>query len=47
MSDDQTQADKFKQVARELECDESEVRWDETVRKIAAQKPKPLSEQVP
>lgn len=39
MTDDQTQRDKFEQAARELECDESEERWDETLKKVAKQKP--------
>lgn len=33
------QGDKFAQAARELECDESEERFDEAMRKIAKQKP--------
>lgn len=39
MADDQSQSEKFKQAARELECDEDEARWDERLKKIAAQKP--------
>lgn len=35
----QSQAEKFKQAARELECDEDEARWDERLKKIAKQKP--------
>lgn len=35
------QSDKFKQLARELECDEDEARWDERLKKVAAQKPEP------
>ncbi|WP_255548116.1 hypothetical protein [Erythrobacter ani] len=30
-----TQADKFKEAARELECDEDEGRWDERLKKVA------------
>ena len=30
---------KFKQAAREAECDEDEARWDERLSKIARQKP--------
>ncbi len=41
MPNDQAQSEKFKQVARDLECDEDEARWDETVAKVAAVKPKP------
>lgn len=36
---DKSQAEKFKQVARELECDEDEVRWDERLKKVAKGKP--------
>lgn len=35
------QSDKFKALARELEADEDEARWDERLRKVAAQKPEP------
>lgn len=41
MSDEQTQGERFAQAARELECDESEERWDATLKKVAAQKPMP------
>jgi hypothetical protein len=37
---DSTQADKFRQLARELEADEDEARFEETVKKIV-QAPKP------
>jgi hypothetical protein len=33
------QAEKFKEAARELGCDEDEARWDERLRKVAKQKP--------
>lgn len=33
-----SQSDKFKEAARELECDEDESRWDERLRKVAEQK---------
>lgn len=33
------QSDKFKEAARAAECDEDEARWDETLRKVAKQKP--------
>ncbi|MGY4398082.1 hypothetical protein ACVWZA_003284 [Sphingomonas sp. UYAg733] len=39
--DDQNQSEKFKQAARELECDEDEGRWDANLKKIAKQKPEP------
>jgi len=38
---DQSQINKFKQAARELECDEDEARWDERLRKVAGHKPVP------
>lgn len=41
MADDQTQRTKFEQAARELECDEDEARWDDTLKRIAKQKPAP------
>lgn len=44
MPNEQTQSDKFKQAARELECDEDEARWDERLKKVAAQKPPPNPE---
>jgi hypothetical protein len=34
-----TQADKFKEAARELGADEDEARWEERLRKVAKQKP--------
>jgi len=37
-----SQLDKFKQAARELECDESEAHWDERLKKVV--KPKPVPE---
>lgn len=33
------QSGKFKQAARELECDEDEARWDERLRKVAKLEP--------
>jgi hypothetical protein len=36
-----SQLDKFKQAARELECDEDEARWDERLKKVAEHKPAP------
>jgi len=38
---DKSQADKFKELARELGADEDEARWDERLRKIARVKPEP------
>ena len=29
------QSERFKQAARDLDCDEDEARWDERLRKIA------------
>lgn len=39
MATKKTQAEKFKELARELEADEDEKRWDERLKKVA--KPKP------
>ena len=41
MTTEKTQADKFKQAAREHEADEDEARWEERLRKIAKAKPEP------
>ena len=38
---DQPQSEKFKQAARDLECDQDEAHWDATLKKVAAQKPAP------
>jgi hypothetical protein len=35
----QTQSDKFKEAARDLDCDEDEGRWDERLKKVAKAKP--------
>ncbi len=40
-SDEPTQLDKFKALAREVEADEDEGRWDERLKKVAATKPEP------
>lgn len=40
-----TQLDKFKALARELEADEDEARWDERLKKVAQQKPAPEKSQ--
>lgn len=34
-----SQLDKFKEAARELECDEDEKRWDERLKKLVKVKP--------
>lgn len=41
MSDErpESQLDKFKALARELEADEDEARWDERLKKVAKAKP--------
>ncbi len=39
MTDKKTQSDKFKDLARELECDEDEGKWDERLKKVAKGKP--------
>lgn len=36
-----SQLDKFKDLARELDVDEDEVRWDDRMRKLAKAKPQP------
>ena len=41
MSDEKTQSDKFEELARDLECDEDEARWDERLKKVAKAKPAP------
>jgi len=44
MSDNKTQSDKFKEAARELECDEDEAHWDEGLRKVAKARQKPTDD---
>ena len=39
-----SQLDKFRDLARELGCDEDEVAWDERLRKVAAHRPAPEPE---
>jgi hypothetical protein len=34
-----SQSDKFKEAAREAECDEDEAHWDERLKKVAKAKP--------
>ncbi|MEO7827304.1 MAG: hypothetical protein ABIR60_09210 [Allosphingosinicella sp.] len=41
MADEPSQSDKFKAAARELECDEDDVRWDERLEKGAGHKATP------
>lgn len=42
MENEQSQADKFKRAAREIECDPDEKRWEDKLRKVV--KPKPVPE---
>jgi hypothetical protein len=39
MQPEKSQSDKFKELARELEADEDETRWDERLKKVAKAKP--------
>jgi hypothetical protein len=41
MTNKKPQADKFKDLARELDADEDEARWDERVKRLVKQKAKP------
>lgn len=34
-----SQSDKFKELARELDCDEDEAHWDKRLEKVAKSKP--------
>ena len=34
-----SQSDKFKQAARDLECDPDEARWEEQLKRVAKAKP--------
>ncbi len=43
MTDTPTQPDKFRDMARELECDEDEAAFEDKVRKVATA-PKPEAE---
>lgn len=36
---DRDQVERFKQIARMMECDEDESRWDDRLRTIAKQQP--------
>lgn len=40
-STNKSQSDKFKEAARELECDEDEKAWEDRLRKVVSQKPAP------
>ncbi len=42
MAEEKSQSDKFKQAARDLECDPDEKRWEDKLRKVV--KPKPVQE---
>ena len=37
--DEMSQSDKFKQAARDLDCDPDEKRWEDKLRKVVKQKP--------
>jgi hypothetical protein len=37
--DAESQLDKFKELARKLEADEDEARWDERLKKVVEHKP--------
>lgn len=42
MSQDKpSQSDKFKEAARDLECDPDEARWEDKLRKVVKHKPVP------
>ena len=41
MTTNQTQGEKFRQAARELECDEDEAKWDDSLKRIVKQKDAP------
>lgn len=43
----QSQSDKFKALARELEADEDEGRWNERLKMVAAQKTSLVGKNVP
>lgn len=42
LNHDESQLDRFKQAARELDADEDEARWDDRLRKVAKAKPQPV-----
>jgi len=39
MADEKTQSEKFKEAARELECDDDEQRFKEQLKKLVRHKP--------
>lgn len=39
METDKSQADKFKEAARDLDCDTDEKRWDAKLKKVVKHKP--------
>lgn len=41
MVEKQSQSEKFKQAARDLECDPDEARWDDKLRKVVKPKNAP------
>ena len=41
MTIEETQSEKFKQAARDLECYPDETRWEDKLRKVVKQKPLP------
>lgn len=41
MPEQKNQSDKFKEAARDLECDPDEKRWEDRLRKVAKHKPVP------
>jgi hypothetical protein len=40
-SPQQQQLDRFKQAARDLECDPDEAKWEDKLRKVVKPKPSP------
>lgn len=46
MSKKQSQSEKFKQAAKELECDESEVAFNEKLKKVATTKAAATGKQI-
>ena len=42
--DPKPQPDKFRDLARDLGCDEDEGRWDDALRKVASHRPAPETE---
>jgi hypothetical protein len=39
MTGEKSQSDRFKDAAREAECDEDEARWSERLKRVAKTKP--------